>query len=173
MRDGLSDPNQKVATAAQNTLLDAAAHLLWSGIIAPVRESLDGKLPDELRPRMAALVRNVGGRSASDEIRTALQGWIKNLESNTLHDRLIENIAAEPWSHHFEEAEWRKRVTDIAQELYNDPDVFEKELEWLTSNDAKGAAELGHIFGRLDSGSLRFLKEIFDAALEHKAEASG
>jgi hypothetical protein len=49
--------------------------------------------------------------------------------------------------------------------------VFEEELNWLTSSEAKGAAELGHLFGRLERDALRFLDKIVDSALAHNSDA--
>lgn len=101
----------------------------------------------------------------------ALEDWLKSLESATLHAQLVENVSNEAWSHHFDEEDWKRRVNELAQQLYADPAAFSTELPWLNSSDAKAAAELGHFFGRLDAASLRFLRHIIDAALEQDADA--
>ena len=79
-------------------------------------------------------------------------------------------MASEPWSHHFDEEEWKKRVDDLAKELYAAPATFALELPWLNSGEAKAAPEVGHFFGKLDAPSLRFLNQIIDAAVERKAD---
>ena len=80
-------------------------------------------------------------------------------------------MASEPWSHHFDEEEWRKRVEHLANQLFADPVAFTTELAWLNSNEAKAAAEVGHFVGRLDAGSQKYLTQIADAAIQHQADA--
>jgi hypothetical protein len=173
-----SDLDPDVSIAAKDWLLSAATHLLWAGLIEPVREALEGKLTGDMRPRMAALVRESYSRTNHPDVRdtslqarTNLETWLISLESKTLHGRLIENIAAEPWNHHFEEQKWRTRVVDLAQDLYENPDAFTEELGWLNSNQAKAAAEIGHFLGLRDGADLRLLDQVVNSAIEEKADA--
>lgn len=171
------DVNEQVSVAAKKALLDAIGHLLWAGYVEPVRKALEGKVPDDLRPRISALVRESHSRltrHAADRqnapVVAALEDWLESLKSTTLHARLVENVASEPWSHHFDEEEWKKRVDDLAKELYAAPATFALELPWLNSGEAKAAPEVGHFFGKLDAPRLRFLNQIIDAAVERKAD---
>ncbi|MHB8638734.1 MAG: hypothetical protein ACYDBL_02915 [Candidatus Acidiferrales bacterium] len=177
-----ADVDKQVAEAAKKALFDAASHLLWAGYVEPVRKALEGTVPEDLKPRIRALVQESHSRlswqhrasQSQDqvpEIKLALEDWLKTLETGTLHAILVENVASEPWSHHFDEDEWRKRIEDLAKQLYADPIAFATELNWLNSSEAKAAAEVGHFFGRLDAQSQRFLRQIIDAAIEQEADA--
>ena len=182
------DGDKHVAEDARTALFDAASHLLWAGYVEPVRKALARDVPEELRPRIRALVQESYSRlswqerksqrqdedqnqNQNQEIKLALKDWLKDLESGTLHDLLVENVATEPWRHHFDEEEWKKRVEELAKDLYNDAAKFTTELRWLNSDQAKAAAEVGHFFGRLDGQGQRFLKEVIDAAVHQEADA--
>ena len=176
--EGTFDPNAEVSNTAKQALLDGASHLLWGGLVDPVRETLEGRLPDDLRPRLAALVRESYARAISQnapagnpETTKALENWLTSLKSDTLHERLIENVAVEPWSHHFEEEQWRNRIAELARDLFEDAQALTRELPWLGSNEAKAAAEIGHYLGLCDQTELRFLDQIIDAAVEHHTDA--
>ena len=178
--DMASDTDQDVANAAKKALFDAASHLLWAGYITPVRKALAGKVTEDLKPRIRSLVRESHSRlswkqlpaeNQNPEIKAALEEWLASLETGTLHAQLIENVASEPWSHHFDEEEWRKRVDDLAKQLYADPLAFANELRWLNSGEAKAAAEVGHFFGRLDAENQRYLKQIIEEAIRLEADA--
>jgi hypothetical protein len=178
LRDGTLDPDSEVSDAANNALLDATAHLLWAGVLEPVRESLEGKIPSEMRPQLAALVREAYSRFTSNDqpvgnsaIKSSLESWLASLKSQTLHEKLVEDIGAEPWSHHFEEANWQKRIDDLAQELRKYQEALADELPWLNSSSAKAAAELGHLIGRYDASDLLLLEPITDAAIKYKSDA--
>lgn len=105
------------------------------------------------------------------QARSALEAWLESLQSKTLHERLIENVAAEPRSHHFEEQEWRNRMDDLARQLFDEPEALRAELTWLNSGEAKAAAEIGHLLGRRDAAGQRFLDQIINAAIEHRADS--
>ena len=176
------DADQQVASAARKSLLEATTHMLWAGFIEPVRKALEGNVPEDLKPRIRAVVRESYARlslqktasqseNQNPETKTTLEDWLKSLESGALHAQLVENVAGEPWSHHFDDEEWKERVRDLAERLYADPVSFTKELDWLSSSDAKAAAEMGHFFGRQDARNLKYLKQIFDAALNQQSEA--
>jgi hypothetical protein len=176
--DGTFDSDSGVCDVAKQALLSATSHLLWAGHVDPVREALEGKLSKDMRPRLAALVRESYSRANSPDIRNqsgqsrmALEKWLTSLKSETLHERLIENIAAQPWSHHFEEQDWRNRVADLARELFDDSQALATELPWLNSNEAKAAVDLGHYLGLRDQRELRFLDEIIKAAIDHHADS--
>ena len=178
--DMTSDTDQDVANAAKKALFDAASHLLWAGYITPVRKALAGKVTEDLKPRIRSLVRESHSRlswkelpaeNQNPEIEAALEEWLASLETGTLHAQLIENVASEPWSHHFDEEEWRKRVDDLAKQLYADPVAFANELSWLNSGEAKAAAEVGHFFGRLDAENQRYLKQVIEEAIRLEADA--
>ena len=162
--EGTFDPNAEVSNTAKQALLDGASHLLWGGLVDPVRETLEGRLPDDLRPRLAALVRESYARAISQnapagnpETTKALENWLTSLKSDTLHERLIENVAVEPWSHHFEEEQWRNRIAELARDLFEDAQALTRELPWLGSNEAKAAADIRHYLGLCDQTELRFL----------------
>jgi hypothetical protein len=172
------DSHEQVSAAAKKALFEAAGHLLWAGYVEPVRKALEGKVSEDLKPRISALVREShsrlsrhGAETQNAEIKAALEDWLESLKSTTLHAKLVENVASEPWSHHFDEEEWRKRIDDLAKQLYADPAVFAAELGWLNSSEAKAGVEVGHFFGKLDAPNLRFLNRIIDAAIEHRADA--
>jgi hypothetical protein len=175
-----SDADQGVATAATKALFEATSQLLWAGYIEPVRKALEGRVADDLKPRIRSLVREVRSRvswkelpaeSRNPEIKAGLEDWLASLETGTLHAQLIENVGSEPWSHHFDEEEWRKSVDNLAQQLYADPIAFAKELSWLNSDEAKSAAELGYAFGTLDAQSQRHLTQVIDEAIRLEATA--
>jgi hypothetical protein len=171
------DPDEKVSAAAKKALFDSVSHLLWAGYVEPVRKALEGNLTVDLQPRIRALVQESYSRLFSREIenknpelKIALEGWLESLKSDTLHAELVESVASEPWSHHFDEEEWRKRVEKLAGQLYANPGAFTTELTWLNSSEAKAAAEVGHFFGRLDATQLSFLDQIMDAAIKERAD---
>lgn len=177
-----SDPDEEIGAAAKNALLEATQHLLWAGYVTPVRKAFEIGVSEDLQPRVRALVQETHARLSSPhvpsqgqdqnaEIKEALDDWLKSLPSETLHAQLVENVASEPWSHHFDENEWRERVERLANDLYVDPAAFTKELAWLNSNDAKAAAEVGHYFGRRDAENQKYLAQIIDGAINQQADA--
>jgi hypothetical protein len=177
-----SDPDPETAAVAKKALLDASEHLLWAGYVMPVRQALKDGISQDLQPRIRAMVQGTYARFSSPRVaehagdqnsdtKNALDDWLKSLPSETLHAQLVENVASEPWSHHFDEEEWRKRVEHLANQLFADPAAFSAELAWLNSNEAKAATEVGHFVGRKDAESQKYLTEIVDAAIQHQADA--
>ena len=116
LRDGAFDPDVNVAKASRDSLLEAVGHLLYGGVVDPLRESLEDKVPADMRPRLASLIREMssrmsGGRVGSQALPStaALEAWLSSLKSRTLHERLVEDLGGAPWSHHYEEAQWLER----------------------------------------------------------------
>ena len=180
LRNGTFDTDAEVSSSAKDALLDATSHLLWAGILDPVRQSLEAKTPADLRPRLAAVVREAYSRLNQNEqsggghfaAKEAIEHWLASLKSQTLHERLVEDVTPEPWSHHFEENEWRERINKLAQEIWQRPQALAEELAWLNSGSAKAAAEFGDMLGT-DAMPTNFVfsNQITNAAIEHKADA--
>ena len=177
--EATSDDNDEVATAAATALLDATSHLLFAGFVEPVRKALEGKTPENLKPRVRAVVKETRARLDSPHVpetarrpqdRAPLDDWLKTLEPTTFHAQLVENLSSGAWTHHFDQEEWIKCVERLAKRLHANPELFTEEHDWLCSSEAKSATELGQFFGRLDGVKQAFLKEIVNKALQTNSD---
>src|SRR5262249_27081664 len=91
------------------------------------------------------------------------------LQPDTLHGKLVTTIGISPWDNALlqDEETWRAKVREIADQLYTQPDLFEQEIDWLCSSEARSASILGEEIGKLDQEG-KFSKSIIEASVQHQ-----
>jgi hypothetical protein len=161
LRDATYETDKKLAERANEALLGTVSHLLFGGLLDQVREPLR-VLPNHLRPRLRALLRQIviapdndpsDDAGATDFVarkKAFLISWIEELRSSVLHDILVEEIGPPSWDHYHEEAAWQGRIDVLANRLLENRDELVEELPFLDSKAAGAASDLGMAIGRLD-----------------------
>jgi len=165
---------------------DAANGILLDGIDAIVRNGrLDGvlktipteDLPMTVRAELHSRFGLFLNRSeeiglppflAHDDYREKIVSWLNSMKPMSLVGRLIIEVSTSSWDHYGKEDEWKARLVPIAMELLSafrsDSPSFKEALDWLHSEKARGAFDLGFKIGELDS-KLELLDLACDAAV--------
>jgi hypothetical protein len=172
-----------VRSAAVRITTEHTRWLVARGFFPQLRELLSGvDLTDE---ELTALIEQLDatltydyderdrrpqrGAVADTPTRDEIAAWRDSLSGRTLHTRLVASVGKERWAASRMHAEVRARewcggaaddpfhreVVALADELLRKPGLMRQELEWLTSEAARSAADLGQSLGRKDAdGSL-------------------
>ncbi|GIK40539.1 MAG: hypothetical protein BroJett011_43720 [Chloroflexota bacterium] len=158
--------------------------LLWSGYLNKLRDmfSVD-MISDELRIQVISRIeefirydhQKISSQSSlpTDYVEE-LKSWLETLKTGDFHSRLVTTIGVDPWHHSIlgDEGTWQKEIQSLAGHLHQNPDILERELEWLCSKNAKSAVILGQKLGKQDPEGL-LLNTIFESALRFQTAALG
>ena len=166
-----TDANDSVREKATGTFIRCIRSLVFRGFTQQAKEGA-GNLPAHVRPILRAelreflLLNNSEHSPHSEEEKGQraqfVEGWIKELASTDIHDRLVEEVGPDSWEHHLEQTEWEQRIAELASHLLQQEDIFDKELPWLSSDKARSSVDFGAQLGRLDE-DLRALDRIVAA----------
>jgi hypothetical protein len=173
-----SSPDPHVHTRAQDIVIQGIYGVFLTGAIDLLAHVFrPDELANDFRPRLASAARESLNLASSRQIDTPapndlsqLALWSETLRVNSLHGRIVEEVASRPWGHHDEEEAWRNRLRTIASELLSNYEAFREELNWLNSAEAKAAAELGHFVGELDAQTFGVLDMTLEAALGYNSD---
>lgn len=151
VRSAMAHPVVAIADGAKRTLINNADALVRAGWLTQLRRSFsDFELEEGLR---ANLVRNLKYflrlRKIPDSIRYEegylgeVQDWIKELEPKSIMGRLREVVGSSSWDHFQHEKEYETELESLATAMVSDSAFFNSALDWLTSSEARSAAEFG------------------------------
>ncbi len=163
-----SDADEGVRDKATGALIRSIRSLVFRGFTEQAKEGA-GKLPPHVRPVLRAelrefvLLNNSEHSPHSEEEKEQraqlVDEWVMELASTDLHDRLVEEVGPDSWDHHLEQTDWEGRIRELASQLLQHEDDFDRELLWLNSDKARSSVEFGVQLGQLDEG-LKFLDRI-------------
>ena len=158
-----TDANDSVREKATATFIRCIRSLVFRGFTQQAKEGA-GDLPAHVRPILRAELREHSPHSEEEKRQRAqfVEGWIKELASTDIHDRLVEEVGPDSWEHHLEQTEWEQRIAKLASHLLQQEDIFDKELPWLSNDKARSSVDFGAQLGRLDE-DLRALDRIVAA----------
>jgi len=157
------DADEAVRDKATQALIRSIRGLVFRGLTEQAKEGA-GKLPSHVRPVLRAELREFAllnnsehsPHSEGEKKQRArfVDDWAKELASDDTHDRLVEDVGPDSWSHYIEQTQWESRLAQLASHLISHNDDFDKELPWLSSGKAKSSVEFGAQLGRLDENLL-------------------
>ncbi len=158
-----SDPDDAVREKATTAFVGCIRDLVFRGFTQQAKEGA-GDLPLHVRPILRAelreflLLNNSEHSPHSEEEKKQraqfVDGWVKELASTDIHDRLVEDIGTDSWEHHLEQTEWEQRLSELAAHLFQHKDEFDTELPWLNSTKARSSFDFGLQLGRIDENLL-------------------
>jgi len=166
-------PIASLARKAKATLLgdiEVLTRLGWIDQLKPIvaasgldeydRALLVGKLKN-----LATWAKRPDGVSISDDHAKKLREWIGELEPNSLRARLVEAVGTRSMDYFGRENEWQSHLQKIASQFLDDDRALTREMDWLTSPEAKSSFEFGYALGTVE-GQGKYL----DLILGHSAE---
>lgn len=148
--------------------------LLGAGLLEPIRDlvqALDLPLGDLGQLKNAAenyiIYRDKSDDKKSKKYVNEIIVWSETLLVDSPDGRLIDLISKDTWHYLHEDAResWEADVQDLAKAILQEPDLLERNLGWLGSNDAKSAAFFGVELARVDKFAT-LLNLILDDAAE-------
>ncbi|MCI0460833.1 MAG: hypothetical protein L0Z62_28120 [Gemmataceae bacterium] len=166
-----------LAGLAQELIVTQLSAFLARGWLEDLQSVLPAdRLPANLLPRLIEGVESflhferqrADAKQLTEAKRTYGEGvrrWLTALSPKDLARRLVAVVGRDPWrSYHRDgEAEERKEIAALAEELWRDRRQLEENLLWLCSPEARSAFVLGQALGRLD-GTAALLDTILAAA---------
>jgi hypothetical protein len=89
----------------------------------------------------------------SGEYAAALGSWIAELEPKSFHARLVGAVGGSAMDYYGREAEWERELDQLSTELLANVGLFDSEIAWCFSAEAKSAFELGVRLGTMDKSA--------------------
>jgi hypothetical protein len=163
LQEAVGDQRAAVRVAAWDVAIRKLDLLVQYGFASALRTLFPPEaMPLDLRSRVLAQVSwliALPGPRAGDgsdwRIPAAehLQNLVEALRPADLHGRIVAAVGAERWQlvAFDREETWRRELDALAQELLAEPNVLEAELDWLCSDAARAAYDLGVSVGARDS----------------------
>jgi hypothetical protein len=164
-----------IAEGATRALLGDLESLARSGWIDELRPFVrDSDLDESNKAALVSRLKNFltwgkhsDGLGIKPEFETRLRDWISELEPKSYHARLVEAVGSKSMDYYGREKEWETILDRLGIELLADQNLFEAEIDWLTSPEANSGFEFGSRLGGLDkSGQL--LDPLFDKSMHRE-----
>jgi hypothetical protein len=151
-------PVPEIAKRARRALIGDLDTLTRNGWVDELRPFVGTSNLDESdRAQLVALLKRFlgWGKHLDDseikpEYGTKIEDWIKEIGPTSFHARLVELVGSDSINHFKREKEWGNELDGLARELLADGNLFNAEIAWLTSTDAKSAFEFGNRLGAID-----------------------
>jgi len=169
----------ETAEGIRSVLVRHTRELLDQGFLKALQEAIagtalaDSERADLLDGLEAFLVYDAGEphAAAAREYLDSVRAWQAVLAGSDLHARVLAIAGTRVWGPaRLKEEPWRAKVTALAKDLLEDTQALLGELDWLFSEHAEAAADLGLEVGRLDvSGTV--LNAVLDRALRAQRTA--
>jgi hypothetical protein len=162
LKDATASPFPAVQMAAWNVAIDKL-DMLWRHGFAKDMAALfpPDALSPELRARAIARVEWLlgwGRRRGNGEPNGPIPGedelrsLVAQLRPTDLHGRLLTAVGVERWQRTaFRDEQWREELSGLARELVENLDQLAAEVDWLCSDEAPAAYELGVAVGIVDA----------------------
>jgi len=154
-------PIPTIADAAMDSLLgdlDVLTRRGWLSELRPLvaQSRLDEADKASLARRLKHVLswgKDTENKALSPQYAVALQDWIAELEPKSFHARLVGAVAGIAMDHYGREQEWEKELDGLSAELLGNSTLFDLEIAWLCSSEAKSAFELGSRLGTMDKAA--------------------
>lgn len=151
-------PTKAIAKAAKDSLLQDLVALTRRGWLSELRPFVAHSLLDEsekasLASRLMHVLtwgKDTENNLLSEQYATMLRDWIAELEPKSFHARLVGTVGGSSMEHYGREQEWEQELDRLSAELLRDSALFDSEIAWLCSSEAKSAFELGSRLGTMD-----------------------
>src|SRR6266550_2439346 len=154
-------PIHTIAQAAMDSLLGALEVLTRRGWLNELRplvaqshmhEADKASLARRLK-QVLTWGKDTENTALSPHYALGLQDWITELEPKSFHARLVGTVGGIAMDHYGREQEWEKELDGLSAELLGDSALFDLEITWLCSSEAKSAFELGSRLGTMDKAA--------------------
>jgi hypothetical protein len=170
--DSTQHPLGAVAGAAKGFLLGRLEALTRLGWLGDLRSFVSqSRLDESDRASLATRLKHIlawgkdtNNKAFGPEYTTALKEWIASLEPVTFHARLVGAVGGSMMEYYGREKEWEHDLDQLALELIGETALFDSEIAWLTSNEAKSSFQLGNRLGTLDR-SAALIDKIFGSSV--------
>ncbi len=140
-------------TGALNVAIERIHILLTNGYLEQVQALFSTNISQEI---LISLIRRLErflefNSGASEEVKQ----WLQSLIPNDFHGKLIQTVGKSPWSYSLRDNQeaWQQEINTLARQLYEDRELLQSEMEWLTSPQAIMAENLGSAIGKLDKSA--------------------
>ncbi|MBY0356563.1 MAG: hypothetical protein K2W82_01065 [Candidatus Obscuribacterales bacterium] len=172
----LKSGNDSLKTKLVEMAITRIDDLLHWGFLPEIRLALQPYLHDEntlstLLSRLEDYL-HFGEQNAQPkyaEYLNEVRLWYESLQPTDIHGKIVTLFGSEIWARlvHRGESNVNQTISDLAEQLYINETQFEKELEWLNSDQAKDSSWLGVELGKLDSEG-KYLDKILTSATQTK-----
>ncbi len=139
---------------AKTLIIDNTRFLLAFGYLDQLKNKLETNSPEQyvdlyngIQDYLEYDVKN----AKDDEYIKNIESWIKSIKEVDRHIELVTIIGIEPWRvRRDRQSNYNSQIQQIAKTLYFDPDFMADETDWLFSEHAKLAYNLGQELAKLD-----------------------
>lgn len=172
------DPTPDKRRRAQSIAMKHLWNLTRWGYLERAREIFrEEELDDDMRTRLITSLDAFGDLSERrkperEQVLAEVQEWLERLHPRDFHGRLAVLVRPTPFRYlgRNKEEKWRQELARLASECLQEPALIQRELEWLSSEQAQSAVAFGEALGRQDSAGV-LLDIVFEAALRYRGSA--
>lgn len=158
----LSSRNSVLTRHAEQQIVLHAGFFLQSGLLPNVREVFPtNDSPDEVRIAFYQAIRKL--QDIGIPIDKDSELWLQAFLPQGEHGKVLELVSQSPFMHRTNDNQYDAYITEmgrLAERLLEDDALFEKELEWLLSDQAHGVVVLGNEIGKRDTEGVKLDKII-------------
>lgn len=173
------DYNEPLRSRLLKIALQSFRPLLQSGLLGPLRALLRPEfLSDELRLELLKEAQetlefdfqdHASSTPEKNAYAAGIMEWVTSLKPQDFHGRLVTAVGQDPWLREKQQNEQGiSEIRILATGLLADPELFNQEVTWLASPNARSAGNIGLEMGRLDPSGA-FLDRIIAAAVQEQS----
>lgn len=140
---------------ALNVAIQCLSILLANGYLEQVKTIFSAdNISQEI---LVSLIRSLENfLEFNSDASTEIKQWLQSLIPNDFHGKLIQTVGKSPWSYSLRDNQesWQQEINNLAQQLYEDRELLQSEMEWLTSTQAIMIENLGSAIGKYDTDAV-------------------
>lgn len=140
---------------ALNVAIQCLSILLANGYLEQVKKIFSAdNISQEI---LVSLIRSLENfLEFNSDASTEIKQWLQSLIPNDFHGKLIQTVGKSPWSYSLRDNQesWQQEINNLAQQLYEDRELLQSEMEWLTSTQAIMIENLGSAIGKYDTDAV-------------------